>query len=71
MNSDEQDVKEVLETAHVAQGSLAIDFGDKDEALRLVGLERTAVFTEEYYARVRRKLASCILVSTSFLLMLV
>ena len=29
---------------------------DGDEALKLVGLERTAVFSEEYNARLRRKL---------------
>lgn len=31
---------------------------DKDEALRLVGLERTEVFSEEAYRQVRRKLVS-------------
>lgn len=32
--------------------------GDKDEALKLVGLERVGVYTEEQYLRVRRKLVS-------------
>ena len=31
---------------------------DKDEALRLVGLERAEVFSEEAYRQVRRKLVS-------------
>lgn len=30
--------------------------GDGDEALKLVGTVRTEVFTEEYYAKLRRKL---------------
>ena len=37
------------------------DISDKDEALNLVGLERTRSFSEEEYKRVRRKL-----VCTSF-----
>lgn len=36
----------------------SFDVGDKDEALRLVGLERTELFTEEQCLRVRRKLVS-------------
>ena len=36
----------------------SVDIGDRDEALRLVGLERTETFTEEQYLRVRRKLVS-------------
>ena len=35
-----------------------VDIGDKDEALRLVGLERMETFTEEQYLRVRRKLVN-------------
>lgn len=50
MKNDEKDVKEVLEVVHVAEADLVIEFRDKDEALRLVGFERTAVFTEEQYA---------------------
>ena len=34
------------------------NIGDKDEALNLVGLERTEVFSEDDYLRVRRKLVS-------------
>ncbi|GJE97737.1 MFS general substrate transporter [Phanerochaete sordida] len=34
----------------------SIDFGDKDEALKLVGLERVEIFTEAQYRRVRWKL---------------
>lgn len=34
----------------------SFDLDDKDEALRLVGLERVETFTEEDYRRVRRKL---------------
>ena len=34
----------------------SFDLGDRDEALRLVGLERSETFTEEQYLRVRRKL---------------
>lgn len=33
-----------------------IDAGDGDEALLLVGAERTTEFSEEYYANLRRKL---------------
>ena len=45
-----------LDTAHVTDADSDVYFRDKDEALRLVGLERTAVFTEEYYRKLRRKL---------------
>ena len=34
----------------------AIDDSDKDEALKLVGLERRIVYTEEQYNAVRKKL---------------
>ena len=37
------------------------DISDKDEALNLVGLERTRSFTEEEYKRVRRKLVSVLI----------
>lgn len=36
----------------------SFDLNDKDEALRLVGLERAETFTQEEYLRVRRKLVS-------------
>ena len=36
----------------------SLDLGDKDEALRLVGLERAEIFTKEEYLKVRRKLVS-------------
>ncbi|KAJ8501432.1 hypothetical protein ONZ51_g593 [Trametes cubensis] len=46
-----------LETVIVSDvESSEIDFRDKDEALRLVGLEKAATFTEGEYTRVRRKL---------------
>ncbi|TFK83642.1 MFS general substrate transporter [Polyporus arcularius HHB13444] len=45
-----------FDTVLVLDADSEVDLRDKDEALRLVGLERTAQFTEEYYARLRRKL---------------
>ncbi|KAI0352703.1 MFS general substrate transporter [Trametes cingulata] len=45
-----------LETVLVTDVESDIDFRDKDEALRLVGLEKTATFSDEAYAKVRRKL---------------
>ena len=47
-----------LHTATVTEAESDLDFGDKDEALKLVGLERSAVFSEEYYSKLRRKLVS-------------
>ena len=48
-----------LETVIVSDvASSEIDFRDTDEALRLVGLEKAATFTEGEYTRVRRKLVS-------------
>lgn len=42
------------------KGSITVttitDLGDKDEALKLVGLERVEVVSEERYRKVRRKL---------------
>ena len=35
-----------------------LDLKDKDEALRLVGLERTEKFTPEQYLAVRKKMVS-------------
>ena len=50
------DTKEkTRETVLVADAESDLDLRDKDEALRLVGLERTASFTEEYYRQLRRK----------------
>ena len=36
-----------------------VDLSVGDEALKLVGKERTVQFTEEYNARIRRKLVRC------------
>ncbi|KAI0721897.1 MFS general substrate transporter [Cerioporus squamosus] len=44
------------ETVLITDADSEVDLRDKDEALRLVGLESTAQFTEEYYATLRRKL---------------
>ncbi|OBZ71804.1 Allantoate permease [Grifola frondosa] len=46
------DFKEKLDITDLSE----VNLRDKDEALKLVGLERTAVFSEEYYAKLRRKL---------------
>lgn len=45
-----------LDTVLVTDVESDIDFRDKDEALRLVGLEKASSFTEEDYNRIRRKL---------------
>lgn len=45
-----------LDTVLVTDVESDIDFRDKDEALRLVGLEKASSFTEEEYNRIRRKL---------------
>ena len=50
--------EKALHTATVTEAESDLDFGDKDEALKLVGLERSAVFSEEYYSKLRRKLVS-------------
>ena len=42
-----------------ASEAASLDLDDKDEALRLVGLERAEVFTEEQYRKVRWKLVGC------------
>lgn len=44
------------EVVLVSDANSDLDIRDKDEALRLVGLQRTADFTEEYYKRLKRKL---------------
>lgn len=43
----------------------SIDLGNGDEALRLIGIERTAQFSEEYNLALRRKLVSSIFRSCS------
>ncbi|KAI9001175.1 MFS general substrate transporter [Trametes punicea] len=45
-----------LETVLVTDVDSDIDLRDKDEALRLVGLEKSVTFSDEQYARVRRRL---------------
>ena len=37
---------------------VSVDSREADEALELVGIRRTAVFSEEYNLRLRRKLVS-------------
>ncbi|KAI0771462.1 MFS general substrate transporter [Trametes elegans] len=51
-SKDEKRLEEVLVTEFESN----VNFEDKDEALRLVGLERTVSFSEEDYAKVRKKL---------------
>ena len=58
MNSGESKDEKPLHRVTVADADSDLDFRDKDEALRLVGLERTAVFSEEYYTKLKRKLVS-------------
>jgi len=58
---EEQKVQEVEKRSHSAEGGsldekLSFDLQDGDEALRLIGTERTAQFSEEYNAKLRRKL---------------
>lgn len=40
----------------IVDSTSSFDLNDKDEALKLVGLERAESFTEEQYRRVRQKL---------------
>lgn len=40
----------------IVDSTSSFDLNDKDEALKLVGLERAESFTEEQYLRVRQKL---------------
>ena len=54
MSTSEDNEKKSVENGTFDSG----DLDDKDEALKLVGLERADVFTDEDYRRVRRKLAS-------------
>lgn len=48
--------EKVPELVLVTDADFEVDFRDKDEALRFVGLERTTQFTEEQYTRLRKKL---------------
>lgn len=58
MDSSELKDEKPLHRLAIVDADSAPDFRDKDEALRLVGLERTAVFSEEYYRKLKRKLVS-------------
>ncbi|OCH93601.1 MFS general substrate transporter [Obba rivulosa] len=49
-------IMEDLEKKGVEVEVLEVDFRDRDEALKLVGMERTAEFSEEHYKKLRRKL---------------
>ncbi len=49
---------EKVEDSSVKISSVDIDLNDKDEALKLVGLERTGTISEERSLQVRRKLVS-------------
>ncbi|TBU32142.1 MFS general substrate transporter [Dichomitus squalens] len=55
MDHEVKDEK-ALQAVTVTDAESDVDLGDKDEALRLVGLESSAVFSEEYYSKLRRKL---------------
>lgn len=62
-NIEEQKIQEAEKEKRSTEGSLdekfskdSIDLSDGDEALRLIGIERTAQFSEEYNAKLRRKL---------------
>lgn len=57
---EEQKVQEIEKPPMSPEGSLdekfSVDLNDGDEALRLIGAERTSQFSEEYNAKLRRKL---------------
>ncbi|OSC99141.1 MFS general substrate transporter [Trametes coccinea BRFM310] len=55
MDPEVKDEKQ-LATVLVADTDSEVNFGDKDEALRLVGLEKSGSFSEKEFARVRKKL---------------
>lgn len=59
------EAQEVEKPAHSAAGSLdekfSPDINDGDEALRLLGVERTTHFSEEYNEKLKRKLVRSIL----------
>jgi histone acetyltransferase (RNA polymerase elongator complex component) len=55
----EQEQEHDQEEKHVGvTTTTSFDSSNMDEAMRLVGAERTAVFSEEYNAKLRRKLVS-------------
>ena len=54
--SDEKLGSPIDEKHNEAQVSVEEDVTDADEALGLVGMRRTAEFSEEYYKKLRRKL---------------
>lgn len=54
-NEKRRDVQEVLDEKRPAS-ELSAEPVDGDEALRLVGAERTVQFSQEYNLRLRRKL---------------
>ncbi|PPQ77275.1 hypothetical protein CVT25_010857 [Psilocybe cyanescens] len=57
---EDQKIREVEKREDMRETSfdekLSLDIQDGDEALRLIGAERTAQFSEEYNAKLRRKL---------------
>ena len=59
-HSDPFDVKNSIDVEEkIASDDTSVDGLDyKDEALRLVGMERKVKFSDEQYSRVRRKLVS-------------
>ena len=62
--SPTDDVKEKFEDGSTSIAS--VDSREADEALELVGIRRTAVFSEEYNTRLRRKLVRRVYYSCSF-----
>lgn len=59
-HSDVYDEKKSIDVEEkIASDDISVDSLDyKDEALRLVGMERKVKFSDEQYSRVRRKLVS-------------
>jgi len=58
-NIQEQEIKEVEKKSHEEESfneKSSIDLDHGDEALRLIGAERTAQFSEEYNEKLKRKL---------------
>ncbi|KAF9477255.1 MFS general substrate transporter [Pholiota conissans] len=55
MEQETKDEKQLHTETVVTDADSDIDLRDKDEALKLVGLEKTAEFTEEFYNRLKRK----------------
>lgn len=72
-NIEEQKVVgDVEKSKHSTEASIdekvsndSIDLGNGDEALRLIGIERTAQFSEEYNIALRRKLVHPFFCSSS------